>query len=438
MANPTLQDLIDRNQADLINEFEGLDPTLPNSFEGALSKMIAGRAFEFYGSLTLLVARLLLTTTSDNFLDAYASIFKLVRNPATASAGNIAITGTDGTLIPSGTLFNSDSGISYETTSNANISIFSDNAASFSVNGIVVTVTTSAPHNFGTGMSVTIDPAGVPPEIIGTYQIVVTADNQFTYTTATAATNGVYAPGIVTANFVSVVVQATIFGQNTNQSSGVQLTLSSPISGVDTTAYVNFNGLTGGADVESDEAFRERTQYRIRNPIAYFSPSMLKNLLFSFGGITRVWVEKLNPANGFTVYYVRDENDPIFPSPADTNEVRSKIPTGAEIPDANVVVASPVEKSIEFTFGNLQPDTFSMRNAVTAALEQFFRDSVTMGFEQNILTQIEYVRPIYAAIDVETGEPVSSFTLTTVNGVAPGDINIANDELPTLGVVTYP
>lgn len=67
-----------------------------------------------------------------------------------------------------------------------------------------------------------------------------------------------------------------------------------------------------------------------------------------------------------------------------------------------------------------------------------------MGWElppapDNLLTQTEYLRPIYSAIDTETGEPLSSFELFSVNGVnPPGNIAILPDELPTLGVVTYP
>ena len=54
---------------------------------------------------------------------------------------------------------------------------------------------------------------------------------------------------------------------NQNLESGARLTLSSPIPGVDAVAYVQFDGITGGAASESNESLLSRTLQSRSNPV---------------------------------------------------------------------------------------------------------------------------------------------------------------------------
>lgn len=439
MAFPTLEEIQNRISTDITEAFEGVNPFLPASFFLSLAQSMGGRFYEFYRSLDLLESRLFLLTSEDNFLDGYASIKNIVRLNATPAVGDCVFTGVVNINIPINTQLNSDSGQIYETTAAGVITNFTDTTASFSVSGIVVTVT-STDHGLASGMQVNVS-GGLPNGLVGTYTIDVTASDEFQYTVSTIVGDGVYAPGTVSADYATVSVTSLDSGIDTNLVSGSTLSLQSPLAGIDNTVYVSFTGITGGADVESDDAFRQRVLFAYRNPIAYVSVSMLENLLYSIPGITRVWVRKVFPAIGlFTIYYVRDDETPIFPSAQDLINVRNEIPTPADIPESNIIVESPIEKSIEFTFGSLTPDTGSMRAAIEASLQQFFRDSVAIGVQlqpSNTITVNQYSRPIQSAIDVETGEGIIDFTLDTVDGVPPANIVIADNELPTLGTVTY-
>jgi hypothetical protein len=149
-------------------------------------------------------------------------------------------------------------------------------------------------------------------------------------------------------------------------------------------------------------------------------------------------VRKIYPAVGeFTVYYVRDGDQPITPSPADLLSVRDRIPTPAEIPESSIHVEAPVEKSIAFDFTSITPDSTAMRLAIESSLAQFFRETATLGWEQPTLAYNQYIKPILTAVNLATGESLQDFVLNTVNGVAPADIAVADTELPTLGNITY-
>jgi hypothetical protein len=54
----------------------------------------------------------------------------------------------------------------------------------------------------------------------------------------------------------TVSVLTSEYGEAANQEAGSQLTFSTPISGIDSTAYVSVDGIGGGSDVETDDDYR--------------------------------------------------------------------------------------------------------------------------------------------------------------------------------------
>ncbi|WP_169710297.1 baseplate J/gp47 family protein [Fangia hongkongensis] len=421
-------------QTDVSEELSGSNPTIKNSFLSAIIKSLAGRYNEFYGQLDLLEQRLLLLNSEDDFLDAWGSVFRITRNSATNATGNIIISGDVGTNIPASTEFQSSEGNQYTSTSSVNITAYNQ-VGVLNVTGLTVTVTLSS-HGLASGMQVQVVNAS-NPALGGTFTITVIDANSFIYTITDSIGDGNKGNANIVANFATVSVKSSGFGLEYNLVSGSILTLTNAISGLDNNAYTSLGGISGGADVESDESYRSRILFRVRNPISDTSISGLENILYAINGITRVWVLPITPAIGqCTIYYVRDGEDDIFPSPTDITSVRAKIPTPAYIQETDIIVDAPTEQSINFTFASISPDTFSMRKAIEDSLKQFFEESIDIGAKLspvNTITENQYIKPILNAVDSETGLSLTDFTLNSPSG----SITVANANLPTLGTITF-
>lgn len=121
ISKPTIQEIKDRQVNDLkvaLNSPEFLD----GSFAKAISDAQSGGMFSIYGLLQRLSEIVLPDQAVGEFLNRWSAIWKISRIAATYASGNITFTGTDTTVIPSGTQFISDDDITYKTTIQGTIS----------------------------------------------------------------------------------------------------------------------------------------------------------------------------------------------------------------------------------------------------------------------------------------------------------------------------
>jgi hypothetical protein len=72
-----------------------------------------------------------------------------------------------------------------------------------------------------------------------------------------------------------------------------------------------------------------------------------------------------------------------------------------------------------------------MRDAVTASLQQFFKESTEIGTD---VVESAYNSAIYNTLDTTNGDVISDFTLST----PPTDITVASGQIATLGTITFP
>ena len=287
------QDIFDRIATDIITELNELDPYLRSSLLRAISVSDANAFFEIYKTLEQLQLLTFWDTTSGEDLDRWASIWGLVRNPATISTGNVSFTGINTAQVPINTQFTAESGELYQTTlagviTNTNISVSTITRVSETA-----TATTPVSHGYASSMQVTISGA-IETEYNGLFVITVTGFNTFTYTVAGAPSTP--ATGTITSNtvFANVPVESLSFGQVQNLKSGAPISLSSPIAGVDNQAFVSFSGIDGGTDVETDDELRDRFLFRIQNPIALFNESGIIDQARKVSGVTRVFVQTVD------------------------------------------------------------------------------------------------------------------------------------------------
>lgn len=427
---PTLQELVQRILIDAQNEFPQSNPYLPNSYLNAVLTAWAGRSYENNNQLQALFTLLFLNTTSDQFLDDWGAVYNLTRQSASPASGGAVAQGVLGTLIPAATVLLNSAGAFYQTVSAVSIQLVSL-PLTLSLAGGVVTAVAPSPHTLATGLTISIIDSPIP-DYNGTFQIIVLDDVTFTYTIMTTPTSPT--TGTLEAFIAPFNVESQEFGSDKNLNSGDTLTFQGVIPGItDNNAKVEIEGVQGGQDDESNDAYRERLLFRTRNPIANFSISDIEQQARLIQGVTRVWVQPTTPANGFvTVYFVRDNDPNIIPTPSEVITVRNSILEilPAEMPPANLIVSAPTPVLINFTFTSLSPDVETLKTAVAASLDQFFKDNA--GVDDNIL-KLAYDAAIFNTIDPATGLSVTNFTLS-----APvGDITINSNEIGILNNVTF-
>lgn len=279
----------ERIRADVRNELPSANPWLKNSFLGSLITGLAGRVFEFYLQLKNALLEMFPDTASGEFLERWGSYVSINRKAATQASGNVCFEGTVSSVIPAGTMVVSSEGLTYTTNSTSTIVTVTSSISSLTRSGSIATATTVGEHGYASGMTVTIAGAG-QPEYNGSFVITVTSATAFTYNIAGSPVTP--ATGVISASaaFASVPVTSTGFGKKYNQISGTILTLSTPISGVNTNLFVPFSAISNGADQESDDDFRKRVIYRYQNPIALFNKNAIKQKALEVSGVTRVWV----------------------------------------------------------------------------------------------------------------------------------------------------
>jgi uncharacterized phage protein gp47/JayE len=420
-----------------LNSSKHIDPNIRNSLIGGLTSSMSAGFDENNDLIKDLLKQLFPQTATDEYLENWASFFGIIRKIAVQASGYVIFEGTAATSIPATTAIQSADGTEYQTQAAATISTSTIGLVSLTRSGTTATANTTSAHNLATGTTVTISGAAQLDYNITT-TIIVISETSFTFQVANSPTTP--ATGTILATFTTAKVQvlAVEYGTNGNSSGGSELTLISPIVGVETSCYIDYNGFSQGLDLENDDSLRTRLLERTSNFSAPFTagglPVFIKEKI---SGITRVWVQTATPVAGkVTIYFARDGDANNIPTSAQALAVKNAIidpDTGikpANTPDSYVIVSAPTAVPINFSFSSLSPNTAAMRSAISTTLYDYFRsDSVAVGGD---LVANEYNALIYSVIDADGNSP--TFALTSPSGT----ISISDSELATLGNITFP
>ncbi len=431
---PTLTEIINKAKTGIKNALPNSNPWLKNSFLDAISRMAAGRVYDFYYNLEKnVLPELFLDTAQDSdSIEALNTPFSLEKVAGTLSTGNLIGSGTLTTVIPVGTSFQDSTGYIYNSTSEAIISSSSISVTALSqVGGITTAI--SANHGFYSGLSVVISGAN-ESDYNGTFDILVINEDTFSYTVDTGAATPATGTILATATIVSIPIESVEVGSDKNLDGGQSLTVTIPISGFDDDVYVEYPALIGGTDLESNESFKSRGLARYSNPSASFSVGDIESDVRTDINNTRIWVQPITPDVGqTTVYFVRDNDgtgSDILPDSTAISEAIDNIRKPANFDYANdLFVLAPTPVTIDFTFTSITPSTPEMQTAIQNSLTVFFQDVVNLAVN---ITEIEYNSAIINTIDA-TGSKLTAFTLSSPSG----DISISTGELGLLGSVTF-
>lgn len=122
-ARPTLTEIIDRVLADIGSRVVGVEgAVLRRSLLGIIGRAEAGAAHQLYGYIDWVSRQVIPDTADGEWLERWAKIWGITRKPATFAVGSITFTGSNGTLVPDGTLVQRQDGIQYATQGDGTIS----------------------------------------------------------------------------------------------------------------------------------------------------------------------------------------------------------------------------------------------------------------------------------------------------------------------------
>ena len=436
------KEINDRMKNDVRAQLPQSNPFLRNSFLGALVFGISGRIFDFFLQIKALLREIFMDTATGEFLERWGSYVNVFRKAATIAEGPITIGGTLDSVIPLGTDFQSSDGALYSSDTAAQVISLDraiTNDPAMSRLGQVVTATTTTPHVFASGISVTISGAD-QPEYNGLFPITATGDTTFEYTIVGAPITP--ATGTIKSAFTgaSVSLESQDFGQVANHDSGAALTLTTPIAGVDNGGFVQFSTISGGEDLESDDDLRDRIIDRYQNPVSFFNVAQIEQKVKTVAGVTRVFVQEITPEPGdVTIFFTKDNDVSIIPTLEDRRLAKAAVleikpanisagtpsdPTGLDDPkDGDIKFPVLRDKEVIFIFTELKPDNSSLRAAIVANLDQLFRQDNPVGLP---IAEILYQCAIFESFD-DAGNKVQDFELSS----PVGNIAVDSDQIAT-------
>ncbi len=119
---PSLKELIDRIQADLIAHLEIQTAVLRRAFVRVIARVMAAAVYLLYGYIDWILKQLFPDTSEKEYLERQAYIFGVSRKAAAFAEGEVIFTGQDGAIIPKSTTIQRDDSIKYETDEEISIS----------------------------------------------------------------------------------------------------------------------------------------------------------------------------------------------------------------------------------------------------------------------------------------------------------------------------
>lgn len=429
----SLAEIIKSIRADVSALLPTLDPTVFGTFVRGFTDSNGNRHFDNQQLIAQLEKELFPQTAEGEALERWAEYENIDRFSATGSSGPLTATGLIGNTIPALTQLRAENGNLYTTLADATIATLVTSITSLTRSGSTVTAVTSSAHALASNIDVLIAGA-VETDYNGTFTITVLDATTFTYEITTTPSTPATGTITVSCDCATVNVESNGTGIDQNLDSGALLTLTTPISGVDAVAYAQIAGVVGAQDEESDADLLTRTLQSRANPVANFNPTAIEKAARSIQGVTRVLVKRITPAIGqVTVLFVRDNDDNLIPSASEVAEVEAVtidlLPATSD--EADVFVLAPTPISTDYIFTAISPDTSTMRAAITANIDAFYQDEVT--FETDI-AEDKYRSAIIDTIDPDTGDTLTSFTLSAPSG----DITVTTNEIGVPGDKTYP
>lgn len=378
----------------------------------------------------------------------------LTRKPASPSKGTALLIKT---LVPSPILSDVPVPIGTEFTAGA-VTVYTQSPvvvnpivytiSTISATGDIAVVTLSGVHNFAKGVNVKVVTGntsydGVTKEItsVVTREIIgIPSPVSFAFKLDSSAPLPELTSGTVEIQGAIVEVVSKVGGSNQNLFGDSQL--SGNTSSLYDVAYIDYNGLSGGANTEPDDAYRQRI-IAARNVLdGVFTPAQVVSAALTVPGNTRAWVVSPEylvsggvygeagylPQPGQVVVYIIQDIEDGYNTPTESvlNATRDAIVALGRMPvhtvKEDIFVFSPILQPIDFIIGGLTPNVPSLKAAIEQELKAFIQDYLGLG---EGLTRNQMISVITNTVDSLGNKPI--------------DFNLMNTSVEATGsgLITY-
>ena len=181
------------------------------------------------------------------------------------------------------------------------------------------------------------------------------------------------ADATVVGGSATLALTAVAVGLAGNSAANDQLTFVVPVDGVQSTATVDANGLTGGADIETLDSWKAREKAIEQAPPQGGNGSDYDDWARQVAGVTRVWTFNNWVGPGSVgVYFMRDGDADPIPNAAEVAAVQAAI--DAERPlgmGRGATVYAPTAHVVDMTI-QLAPNDVATQTAVRKELADLF------------------------------------------------------------------
>ena len=424
-------------EAQGIARLKQLEPKIETSWYGKFSLNLV-RAFAAAAWLVCLYAlgvfkASFVQTSKNDDLERHASETDEERKAASAAFGLATVYGVSGTVVPILTEFRADNGLTYIANETALIADKQVAVTAFEVVGDLVWLTVGYGHGLTSDADVVL--TGFAPAAYNAAFTVVGVDEVRVCIELKDAAS-ITQFGVIEAAFASLSVECTTAGLEGNLSANEKLRCD--LIGVDFTA-AGADGLTGGAEIESDYYLQQRIIKKRSIIEGVFTAPQVELAALSVAGNTRAWV--VQPERGVyggvrgqvgyrplagevVVYVVRDEDGNIEPSDTVLALTKSVILVDGKktchTTVDDVFVLAPTVRKIDVSIENLNPNTAEMRGAIVAEYEANMADLLSLS-DGITVKQIEQF--VLLARDA-TGRRVIDFSLALPSSDIAGESGV--------------
>lgn len=428
------QEVINKLETDVKASLPNSKPQLKPSFLNALIYGFSGRVFDFYANIRVLIAQIFPDTATGIYLERWATIYGLTRQSATQSRKNIVFNGTLSTVIPVGTTI-SYNGLSYLTTQEESVTAKSLTPTNAVRASNVVRLTFAEAHNLASNVLITTSGFTSSSFNAIDVEINVVSTTEIEYdSTGIDETASVF--GTVAYENALVQVLSQESGTQTNISGDTDVSLGTPIIGINSTGKSTLDDVLSATDEETDESLRARLLARIRQYFGNFSATSIEEKAKEIAGTTRVKVYEVTPSAGqVTMYFMRDGDSSPIPSAFEVDRMNDflNIDDETKIRPANTaesdfIISAPSAKTVNIQFSSLSPNTQDMKDNIQLSLEDFFTNSLDIGDDLNRDSLISFVKQ---TLDSQGNNP--DFVLD----IPASNVTVNNNEVAILGTVDY-
>jgi uncharacterized phage protein gp47/JayE len=236
----------------------------------------------------------------------------------------------------------------------------------------------------------------------------------------------------------SVTAQAA--GLDGNLGASATLSFVSVPSGMSNTATVDSGGLTGGTDRETDVELRARILTRLASPPKGGKTEDYEQWAIEATDVTRSWVRNTTtgapfgdtiPAGAVWQYFVMDDTYTTdatigIPQAGDVTDVQDYIDPLKPVTAAYTAIA-PTADTVDFNL-TIVPDTPTNQAATESELRSTILNERVVGGTISLSSFYEAMSRV---------PNLTSWTINTINAVAPADVTVAAAAIHTVGTFTF-